>query len=36
MLKGFRDFVTGGNLIEVAVALIMALAHVRLGASPGR
>jgi large conductance mechanosensitive channel len=26
MLKGFRDFVTGGNLIEVAVGLIMALA----------
>ena len=26
MLRGFRDFVTGGNLIEVAVALIMALA----------
>jgi len=23
MLRGFRDFVTGGNLIEVAVALIM-------------
>ena len=26
MLKGFRDFVTRGNLIEVAVGLIMALA----------
>jgi large conductance mechanosensitive channel len=26
MIKGFRDFVTGGNLIEVAVGLIMALA----------
>jgi large conductance mechanosensitive channel len=26
MLKGFKDFVTGGNLIEVAVGLIMALA----------
>ena len=26
MLKGFRDFVTGNNLIEVAVGLIMALA----------
>jgi large conductance mechanosensitive channel len=26
MLRGFRDFVTGGNLIEVAVGLIMALA----------
>jgi large conductance mechanosensitive channel len=26
MLKGFRDFVTGSNLIEVAVGLIMALA----------
>ena len=26
MLKGFRDFVTGGNLIEVAVGLIMGLA----------
>jgi large conductance mechanosensitive channel len=26
MLKGFRDFVTKGNLIEVAVGLIMALA----------
>ena len=26
MLKGFRDFVTGGNLVEVAVGLIMALA----------
>ncbi len=26
MLKGFRDFVTGGNLIETAVGLVMALA----------
>jgi large conductance mechanosensitive channel len=26
MLKGFRDFVTGSDLIEVAVGLIMALA----------
>jgi large conductance mechanosensitive channel len=26
MLRGFRDFVTRGNLIEVAVGLIMALA----------
>jgi large conductance mechanosensitive channel len=26
MLKGFKDFVTGGNLIEVAVGLVMALA----------
>jgi large conductance mechanosensitive channel len=26
VLKGFRDFVTGGNLIEVAVGLIMGLA----------
>ena len=26
MLKGFRDFVTGNDLIEVAVGLIMALA----------
>jgi large conductance mechanosensitive channel len=26
MLKGFRDLVTGNNLIEVAVGLIMALA----------
>jgi large conductance mechanosensitive channel len=26
MLKGFRDFVTRGNLIEVAVGLVMALA----------
>ena len=26
MLKGFKDFVTAGNLIEVAVGLIMALA----------
>jgi large conductance mechanosensitive channel len=26
MIKGFRDFVTRGNLIEVAVGLVMALA----------
>lgn len=26
VLKGFRDFVTKGNLIETAVALVMALA----------
>ena len=26
MLKGFRDFITGGNLIETAVGLVMALA----------
>jgi large conductance mechanosensitive channel len=26
MIKGFRDFVSGGNLIEVAVGLVMALA----------
>jgi large conductance mechanosensitive channel len=26
MLKGFRDFVSGSNLIEVAVGLVMALA----------
>ena len=26
MLKGFKDFITGGNIIEVAVGLIMALA----------
>jgi large conductance mechanosensitive channel len=26
MLKGFKDFVTGGTLIEVAVGLIVALA----------
>lgn len=26
MLKGFKDFITGGNLIEVAVGLVMALA----------
>lgn len=26
MLKGFKDFVTGGNLIETAVGLVMALA----------
>ena len=26
MIKGFKDFVMGGNLIEVAVGLVMALA----------
>lgn len=26
MLKGFKDFVMRGNLIEVAVGLVMALA----------
>jgi large conductance mechanosensitive channel len=26
VLKGFRDFIAGGNLIEVAVGLVMALA----------
>jgi large conductance mechanosensitive channel len=26
MLKGFRDFVTAGNLIETAIGLVMALA----------
>jgi large conductance mechanosensitive channel len=26
MLKGFRDFVAGGNLVQVAVGLVMALA----------
>lgn len=26
MLKGFKDFITGGNLIETAVGLIIALA----------
>ena len=30
MLKGFKDFITGGNLIETAVALVMALATVAL------
>ncbi len=30
MLKGFKDFITGGNLIETAVALVMALAVVAL------
>lgn len=30
MLKGFKDFVLRGNLIEVAVALVMALATVAL------
>lgn len=30
MLKGFRDFIMKGNLIETAVALVMALATVAL------
>ncbi len=30
MLAGFRDFITRGNLIETAVALVMALATVAL------
>jgi large conductance mechanosensitive channel len=30
MLKGFRDFITRGSLIETAVALVMALATVAL------
>lgn len=30
MIKGFREFITGGNLIETAVALVMALAVVAL------
>ncbi|CAN5471585.1 hypothetical protein BH10ACT11_BH10ACT11_08670 [soil metagenome] len=30
MLKGFRDFITKGNLIETAVGLVMALAVVAL------
>jgi large conductance mechanosensitive channel len=30
VLKGFKDFITGGNLIETAVALVMALAVVAL------
>ena len=30
MIKGFKDFLTGGNLIETAVALVMALAVVAL------
>jgi large conductance mechanosensitive channel len=30
MLKGFRDFITKGNLIETAVALVMALATTAL------
>ncbi len=30
MLKGFKDFITKGNLIETAVALVMALAVVAL------
>jgi large conductance mechanosensitive channel len=30
MLQGFRDFITKGNLIETAVALVMALATVAL------
>jgi large conductance mechanosensitive channel len=30
MLKGFRDFITGGDLLATAVALVMALAVVDL------
>lgn len=30
MIKGFRDFITKGNLIETAVGLVMALAVVAL------
>jgi large conductance mechanosensitive channel len=30
MLQGFRDFITRGNLIETAIALVMALATVAL------
>ena len=30
MLQGFRDFITKGNLIETAIALVMALATVAL------
>jgi large conductance mechanosensitive channel len=30
VLKGFKDFITKGNLIETAVALVMALATVAL------
>ena len=30
MLRGFRDFITKGNLIETAVALVMALATTAL------
>jgi large conductance mechanosensitive channel len=30
MLKGFRDFITGGDLLGTAVALVMALAVVDL------
>jgi len=30
MIKGFKDFITGGNLLETAVALVMALATVEL------
>jgi large conductance mechanosensitive channel len=30
MLKGFKDFITKGNLIETAVALVMALATTAL------
>ena len=30
MLKGFKEFITKGNLIETAVALVMALAVVAL------
>ena len=33
MLKGFRDFITKGNLIETAVALVMALATTALVAA---
>ena len=30
MIKGFRDFITKGNLVETAVGLVMALAVVAL------
>ena len=30
MIQGFRDFITKGNLIETAIALVMALATVAL------
>ena len=33
MLKEFRDFITKGNLIEIAVAFIMALAFAAVVAS---
>jgi large conductance mechanosensitive channel len=33
MLKGFKDFITKGNLIETAVALVMALATTALVAA---